>query len=453
MKLSVIGTGYVGLTTAVGLASKGHCVIGVEKRPGQIALIRAGKCPFYEQGLEGLLSDALARGKFTLTPSIEDAVLKTDISFICVGTPPKDDGSIDLSAIREVADAIGLALAKKPGRHIVVVKSTVLPGTTDGVVRSIIEAKSGKKAGADFGLAMVPEFLREGSAVRDFLEPDRIVIGSWDEETAKALRALFSSGFSAPIVEANTRTAEMIKYANNSFLALCISFSNEIAGICERVGQTDAYEVMSAVAMDGRITTYGKDGSKVVPGIASYLVPGCGFGGSCFPKDLMALSSFSKSLGMPGGLVEKAIERNRLQAEGVVARAEKIVGGFSGKTIAVLGVAFKPETDDIRGSPALAVIGGLAAKGAKVKAYDPQALAHIGGMFKKGVELSPSCASALEGADLAIVVTAWKEFAALSPNDYSSKMRAARVLDCRGIYGKAEFSGKLEYYRTGYRAD
>jgi nucleotide sugar dehydrogenase len=451
VRISIIGTGYVGLTTAVGLASKGHDVIGVDKRQEQIDLIRQGKCPIYEKGLEELLQKTLSSRKFTLTSDTSNAVSESDISFICVGTPQAEDGQIDLGAIREVAEAIGIALRKKDGFHAVVVKSTVVPGTTLDVVGRIVEEKSGKKAGAGFGLAMVPEFLREGSALLDFLEPDRIVVGVEDARTEKMLSELFRNSFNSPVILVNTKTAEMIKYANNAFLALCISFSNEIAQVCERSGGIDAYDVMDAVTRDGRITVYGADGKKVVPGIAKYLIPGCGFGGSCFPKDLSALSHFGKKLGIKNSLVRESLEINETQMRSVADSASRILGGLKGRAVAVLGIAFKPETDDVRKSPAIPIIEGLLKNGAKVRAYDPQALANIRRQFGGSIEYSKSASEALSGAEMAVVVTRWKEFEKLAPEDFARAMKKARVFDCRGIYDRHAFSNKLEYYRIGYR--
>lgn len=451
MKISVIGTGYVGLTAAVGLASKGHEVIGVEKRQETLERIKKGECPIFEKGLPELLKKVLAEGRLSMTGDLEAAVLGSEISMICVGTPSREDGSIDLSAVKDAAFGIGKALKKKSGFHIIVVKSTVLPGTTLETVGSAVATESSKKAGADFGLAMVPEFLREGSALCDFLEPDRIVIGAEDERTGKALSSLFSGSFSAPVILTNTKTAEMIKYANNSFLALCISFANEIAQICEKTGGTDAYEVLGAVAQDGRITTYQKDGRSAVPEISKYLIPGCGFGGSCLPKDLSAILSYERKLGIKESLVEKTMQINKLQVASVAQRAQEMLGSLEGREVAVLGASFKPNTDDTRQSPSIEIISGLLSKGAKVRAYDPLALEGIKRIFGSKIDYTASAADAIRGCELAIVATAWKEFRQLSPEDFISLMKKARVLDCRGIYERRLFSSRLEYCRTGYK--
>jgi len=451
MKISVIGTGYVGLTTAVGLASKGHDVLGVEKRQDTLEKIKSGECPIFEQGLPELLKKALAGKKLSMTADLEFAVLNSEVSMICVGTPSREDGSIDLGAIQEVSSSIGKILRKKPSFHIIVVKSTVLPGTTLETVGTAVALESSKKAGKDFGLAMVPEFLREGSALSDFLEPDRIVIGAEDERTGKTLSALFSSSFNVPIVLTNTKTAEMIKYANNSFLALCISFANEIAQICEKTGNANAFDVLDAVVKDGRITAYLPDGKKTVPGISKYLVPGCGFGGSCFPKDLSAIRAYEQKLGINESLVEKTIQINKSQMEHMVVRAQEMLGSLDKKEIAVLGGAFKPDTDDTRQSPSIEIIKGLLSKGAKVRICDPLALEGIKKIFGNKIEYKSSAQDALNGSDLAIIVTAWKEFRKLTPKDFTSQMKTARVLDCRGIYDRHAFSKELEYCCTGYR--
>src|SRR3989338_1540732 len=379
MKISVIGTGYVGLTSAVGLASKGHDVTGVEKRQETLEKIKKGESPIFEKGLAELLKKVLAEKKLSMTSDLEAAVLGTDVSLMCVGTPSNDYGSIDLSAITEASASIGKALKRKAGFHIIAVKSTVLPGTTINVVGKTISQESGKTAGKDFGISMVPEFLREGSALSDFLEPDRIVIGAEDEKTAATLSQLFSS-FQSPIVLTNTKTAEMIKYTNNSFLALCISFSNEIAQICEKTGNADAQQVLSAVVMDGRITTY-KGGQKTVPGISKYLLPGCGFGGSCFPKDLSAMRSYEQKIGIRESLIEKTISINRVQTASIAQRAHEMLGTLDSRVITVLGASFKPDTDDTRQSPAIEIINGLLKGGAKMRLYDPLALAGIKKIF------------------------------------------------------------------------
>ncbi|VVB57145.1 UDP-glucose 6-dehydrogenase AglM [uncultured archaeon] len=454
MKVSIIGTGYVGLASSVGLAARGHDIIGVEKRQEVIDIITSGRSPYYEEGLEPLLHAALKDGKFRVISSIAQAVQESEVTMICVGTPQADDGRIDLTAIREVSKALGDALKAKKSYHVVVVKSTVLPGTSLNVVCKEIEARSGKKMGHDFGIAMIPEFLREGSAIKDFMEPDRIVIGAEDAKAGAILRELFGKSFDAPIVMVNTKTAEMIKYTNNSFLAMCISFSNEISQICEKVGNVDAHDVMEAVVKDGRITAKAPDGSKVVPSLASYLYPGPGFGGSCFPKDLSAIVQFEREQGVPAVLIHGALDINRRQKEDVVRRVEAAMGGAKGKTVAVLGVAFKPDTDDTRESPSIDIINHLLSAGASVQAYDQRALDNARKIWGERIAYCKSWAEALKGSEMAVVVTSWDEFRKIKAEEFVQHMKTPRVFDCRRLYDGAQFAAKkVPYYCIGYRKE
>jgi UDPglucose 6-dehydrogenase len=449
LKISIIGTGYVGLVSGVGFAAKGHSAIGVDAREEIVKRISRGESPIHEKGLAELLGKVLGNGSFAVTTNLEEAIKGTDITFICVGAPPQEDGSIDLGAIRKCARQIGEVLRKKEGFHTVVVKSTVLPGTNVGVVGEEISRASGKRANEGFGLAMNPEFLREGNAMADFLMPDRIVIGANDEKSFKVVEEVYSGRFGAPIVRANIPTAEMIKYANNAFLALCISFSNEIAQICERERGMDAVEVLRALAQDGRITTKTTGGDRIVPGIAGYLFPGCGFGGSCFPKDVSALRNFARSEGMRANLVEGILEVNEERIRETAKRAEGILEGVRGKKITVLGTAFKEDTDDVRESPSIKIIGLLLESGAEISVYDPQALGNTREIFGECIGYAKSAQDALEGAELAIVATKWKEFMQMHPSDFRESMKKPTVLDCRRIYDKEEFSNELEFHALG----
>ena len=269
IKIAVIGVGYVGLCSAVGLALAGHDVIAVGRTQAKIDGINAGKSPIFEDGLDEALAKILANGKFSATTDLAKAVFASDVTFVCVGTPSSKDGSIDLTDIKKASEDIGTALRQRKTRHTVVVKSTVVPGTTENVVIPAIEEASGKRAGADFGVCMNPEFLREGKALEDFMKPDRVVVGELDKSSGDMLQAVYS-GFKAPIVKTALRTAEMIKYASNSFLATKISFINEIANLCKKLG-IDVYDVAKGVGLDKRIGPL-------------FLNAGVGFGGSCFPK-------------------------------------------------------------------------------------------------------------------------------------------------------------------------
>ena len=393
MKISVIGSGYVGAVTAVCFADVGHEIICVDIDEKKVQQLNAGIPPIYEEGLEELLKE-YAEKRLIATTDYEYAILNTDISFVCVGTPSEEDGSINLSIVRSAAESIGSALAKKKGYHVVVVKSTVVPETTEKFVLPILEENSGKAAGKDFGVAMNPEFLREGKAIYDFMHPDKIVVGSIDARSGNLVSELYRS-FECEITRTNPRTAEMIKYVNNSFLATKISLSNEIGNICKKLG-IDTYEVMKAVGKDSRISPL-------------FLNSGAGFGGSCFPKDVKALISKAKSIGYSPIILESVLAVNEKQPLLMTELLQKKVGSLEGKKIAVLGLAFKNDTDDIRESRAIPLIAELLRLGAIVTAYDPLATENMRRIFPT-INYHNSAKAALEGADACLVVTEWDEF-------------------------------------------
>jgi len=418
VKVSVAGTGYVGLITGVGIASLGHDVTCVDVIPEKVEQINKGIAPIFEENLEKTLKNVLAKGKFKATLDMKQAVLDSDITFICVGTPSNKDGSMDVTYVNEVSQTIGEALKEKKGYHSVVVKSTVLPGTTEDVVAKTLEKASGKTAGKDFGVAMSPEFLREGKALEDFNNPDRIVIGTLDDKTADAVKAL-SPKKDVPVVVTNPKTAEMIKYASNSFLAAKISFANEIGNISKKIG-IDSYKVMEAVGMDNRINP-------------QFFKSGIGFGGSCFPKDVKALIDFAKSIDYDPEFLEEIIEVNANQVKLLMEFSEEAAGDLKDKTVAVLGLAFKPGTDDIRESPALAVIEKLLEKGAKIQTYDPEAMEETKKQFPD-LTYTTSSKEAIDGSDLCLVITDWPEFKKLDFSGMNSKI----VVDGRNIVENRE---------------
>lgn len=408
MKLSVIGAGYVGLVTGIGFAELGHEVVFVDIDEDKVNLINSAKPPIYEEGLENLLRKN--KEKYYATTNYDEAVGKSDITFICVGTPSKKDGSIDLKYVEAASREIGKALINKNDFHVVVVKSTVIPGTTEDVVKPIIEKESGKKAFEDFGLAMNPEFLREGDAVNDFFNPDRIVIGVKDERTKSILEELYRP-FNCPKLITDIKTAEMIKYASNAFLATKISFANEIGNICKKLG-IDVYEVFKGVGLDHRINP-------------AFFRAGIGFGGSCFPKDVKALIRKAEELGEEPKILKAVIEVNERQPLKLVELLKKHIPDLTGKTIGVLGLAFKPDTDDIRESRAIPIVKALLNEGAKVIAYDPKAMDNFAKIFPQ-VEYANSAEDVISKSDAVLIVTEWKEFEKL---DYSSKI----VIDGRRI--------------------
>lgn len=409
MKVSVIGTGYVGLVTGVCLAEKGHQVECVDLDAEKVRKINAGTAPIFERGLEDLLKRHAGRG-LRATTDLSGAVIRSEISLIAVGTP-FDGRKIDLRYIKEAARQIGMALKAKSSYHAVIVKSTVVPGTTDETVLPLLEKASGKKAGADFGVGMNPEFLREGEAIEDFMSPDRIVLGGIDERTIETLKLLYAPFTGVDQLSTNTRTAEMIKYASNSLLASMISFSNEIGNLCAAAGGVDAAEVMKGVRLDKRLSPIMPDGKRVVPGLAAYLEAGCGFGGSCFPKDVKALIAYGKGKKRPMRLLSAVIQVNERQPQEMLALLAKHFKTVRGLRLAVLGLAFKPETDDMRESPAIPIVTTLLKKGARLNAYDPAAKEAARKIFGNGkIEYHDDLAAAVKGVDAILLLTRWKEF-------------------------------------------
>jgi UDPglucose 6-dehydrogenase len=410
MRVSIIGTGYVGLVSGVCMAERGHDVICVDVDPSKIATINSGRPPIHEPGLPEALARNAGR-RLTATADLAAAVAATDITFIAVGTPATD-GRIDLKYVQRAAEEIGLALRTKNSYHVLVVKSTVIPGTTDGLVKETAERASGKKAGRDFGLGMNPEFLTEGRAIDDFMHPDRIVLGGIDERTQDVLAELYRDFPGAPLVRCNCRTAEMIKYASNSLLATLISFSNELGRLCSSLGDVDIVEVMRGVHLSSYLTSKAGDGSTVTAPISSFLEAGCGFGGSCLPKDVTALVAQGIDRGLQMPLLKSVLEINRTQPAQLLQLIAEKFPDLRGRKVAVLGIAFKPDTDDVRESPAFPIIAQLRAAGADVTAYDPVARP-VGHPLLNGVRLADSLRSAVTGADVVVHVTRWREFEAL----------------------------------------
>ena len=403
MKISVMGTGYVGLVSGTCLAERGHQVTCIDIRSEVVQEINAGRPPIHEIGLDNLLRSARDKGMLSATTDAKTAILDSDVTLICVGTPTVD-GRMDMSQIVAAAKEIGSALASKRGYHVVAVKSTVLPGTTEGPVKAAIESHSGKKVGHGWGLCMNPEFLREGRAVEDFRVPDRIVVGATDSMTAEVFLNVYAD-FTCPKLVTTPRTAEMIKYVSNSLLATMISFSNEIGNMCSAVPGVDARLVWKGVHLDRRLTPInGQVGGAA--GVTEYLWHGLGFGGSCFPKDVAALRSFGRTVGEQTRMLDAVLDINTDQPLRMVALLEKELS-LAGKTVAVLGLAFKPGTDDLRESPALPLVAELRKKGAKVLVHDPIAMPHAKKRPEfRDVVFAEDWAEALRKSDACCLVTA-----------------------------------------------
>jgi len=434
MRVVVIGSGYVGAVTGACLAEMGNNVTCVDVAKEKVELINSGRAPIFEPGLDALVKRNVKAKRLAATTDGSAAIAEADLVFVCVGTPSRDDGSTDLAFIEGAAADVGRALAESKRRVVVVVKSTVPPGTTEKVV-GIIEGKSGKRLGKDFGACMNPEFLREGNAVYDFFNPDRIVVGGGKRDAA-VLRKLYAR-FKCPFLQTDWRTAEMIKYAGNAFLATKISFINEIANICQRLG-IDVYEVADGVGLDKRIGR-------------AFLNAGAGFGGSCFPKDVASLIHTARSAGVEPRLIQATLEVNRGQPLKVIWLAKEALGAESlrGKRIAVLGLAFKEDTDDIREAPSLKVIPALLEEGASVVVHDPKALENAKRAFGGRVDYAQTAREALRSADACIILTAWKGYKRLSPKDLKlMKSRPPVVIEGRDVLPRKRLAG-LRYRGIG----
>lgn len=439
-RISVLGIGYVGLCTAVGFASKGYNVVASTHDSEKAGKINKGIPPFYEPNLQNLLQEVVGKGNLTcLVNQTEEAVLKTDITFIAVGTPSKADGSIDLRFIKSSSHDVGRALAKKGSYHVIAVKSTVVPGTTQDVVKPTVEKESGKKCGTDFGLCMNPEFLRQGSAFEDTLHTDRVVIGEYDKKSGDALDHIYRDFYGKecpPIIRTTLSTAELIKYASNSLLATKISFINTIANLCERIPGADVKVVAMATGLDKRIGPL-------------FLNAGLGYGGSCFPKDVKALIAHSRKLGYSLKLLEAVENVNKTQPLKAVQFCEELLGNLRGKRVAVLGLAFKAETDDMREARSIPIIESLIEKGAIVVAYDPVAMPIAKGIFKNQICYADSAIECLKNADACILVTEWDEFRRLEPADFVRNMKRPILIDGRRIYDPEKFGQRMEFRAIG----
>jgi UDPglucose 6-dehydrogenase len=430
MRISVIGTGYVGIVSGACFAQIGHHCVCVDVDATKVDRINQGIAPIHENGLDAIVRQHVGT-RLSATTDLAKAVHESEITFIAVGTP-FDGQHIDLGYVREAARQIGVALKSKPGWHTVVVKSTVVPGTTDDVVAVELEKASGKKAGVDFGVGMNPEFLTEGTAVDDFMRPDRIVIGGSDERAIAVQREVYAAFASTPTLETNNKTAEMIKYASNSVLATLISFSNEIGNLCSAVGKVDVADVMKGVHMARYFSSQLADGRRVQAGISSFLWAGCGYGGSCLPKDTKALSAFGADHGQQMPLLDAVIDTNLKQPDRMLALVQRHHAFLAGVKVALLGLAFKEDTDDMRESPAITLARRLLDQGAIVSGYDPIARETARAALPAAVRLVGTLADAVADADVLMLVTRWAEFRGL-PTLLAGMPRPPLLVDGRRI--------------------
>jgi UDPglucose 6-dehydrogenase len=438
MKLAIVGTGYVGLVSGTCFADLGHDVMCCDIDQSKIDMLNRGELPIYEPGLEEMVKSNVEDGRLRFTTDIAEAIRESLMIFICVGTPPLEDGTADLHYVLDVAKHIGREIN---GYKIVVDKSTVPVGTADKVRAAVLEAMTARKVSFEFDVVSNPEFLKEGAAIEDFMVPDRVVIGC-DNVRVKALMEEVYASFAKngrPILVMSTRAAEMTKYAANAMLATKISFMNEIAGICEQVC-ADVDEVRNGIGSDRRI------GYR-------FIFPGIGYGGSCFPKDVKALISTAREAGVEPKILPAVDDVNEHQKRAMIEKIRLYYrDAIAGKTFAVWGLAFKPETDDVREAPALVIVEWLLAHGAKIRAYDPraehQARIALGG--NANIDYFPHYLDALDGADALILCTEWKFFRNLNTAKVKELMNAPVVFDGRNVYNPAHMKSEgFDYFCIG----
>jgi len=423
MRIVMVGSGYVGLVSGACFAQFGHDVMCVDKDPAKIAQLREGKIPIYEPGLDRIVADNMRAGRLAFGTNFNDSVAAADAVFIAVGTPTRrGDGHADLTYVYAAAAEIASAIR---GYTVVVTKSTVPVGTGREVARIIRETQPA----AEFDVVSNPEFLREGAALEDFMKPDRVVIGVESARARDVMAAIYRplNLIQTPMVFTNIETAEVTKYAGNAFLATKITFINEIADLCEKVG-ADVHDVARGIGLDGRI------GRK-------FLHPGPGFGGSCFPKDTLALAYTAREANAPQTIVEQVIEVNNTRKKRMANKVIAFCGGsVAGMTIGVLGLTFKPNTDDMRDAPSLDIVPALQAAGARIVAFDPEGMAEAGRLLKN-VTFARTAYEAATGADVLVVITEWHEFRGLDPRRLKQVMRQPRIVDLRNIFDPEELRG------------
>lgn len=413
--ICIVGTGYVGLVTGACLADFGNQVICVDINHDKIEKLKNGLLPIYEPGLKEIVENNCKRNRLTFSTDIDNGIRDSEVIFVAVGTPAKENGEVDLTDVFRVAEKIA---ANLNGYKIIVNKSTVSVGTGKKVEEIIRKSSA---SNVNFDVVSNPEFLREGSAVGDFLRPDRIVIGTSSERARGILEEIYRPLYliETPIISTTMETAELIKYASNAFLAVKVSFINEIANICDETG-ADVHVVAKAMGLDGRISP-------------KFLHPGPGFGGSCFPKDTLALTKIAESSGLKCEIVEAAISVNRNQRLRMIQKLKRLVPQVKGKTIGILGLSFKPNTDDIREAPSLVIIDHLMTEGAVIRAYDPVANENMRRVFPS-VTYCESSYETAEGCDALMLLTEWNELRELDFSRIIRQMNSPNIVDCRNIY-------------------
>ena len=427
MKIGIIGLGFVGLSFASVLTSKGHSIIGVDTDKEKLEKIKNGIVPFYEPKLQSLLRRSLNAGLEVSSNIL--AIKKCNLIFVTVGTPQKRNGEIDLTMIKNVTNKIGKLLSKTKHKPIIIIKSTVIPGTTQNVILPILQRISRKNVGKGFGLLTNPEFLRETMAVNDTLHPHVIVLGGDNDIFLKKVRRFYSNlHHSVPIVLTNYSTAEIIKYANNSFLATKISFINQIASICEEIPDANIDDVAKTIGLDPRIGNL-------------FLDAGPGYGGSCLPKDVKAIINFSTKAGIIPTLLTAVEKTNKQQINSIIKLIKQNIGKIHGRKIAVLGIAFKPETDDIRDSVSVELVNRLIKLGAKITIHDPKAIENAKKIFNNKIKYQKSVSTAVKDCKCAIIMTAWKQYEKIN-NKTIEQMAKKFIIDSRRIISDKKLNAK-----------
>ena len=433
MRIGIIGLGFVGLSLLAVLGSKGYQVIGIDVNKKKLEMIKSGITPFFEPKLDLTLKNALKKN-VNFSSSINDLTNKCDFIFVTVGTPQAKDGNIDLSMIKSATKELSKLIFNSTNKPTIIIKSTIIPGTTNNTIKPILEKGSRKKAGRGFGLITNPEFLRESQSVQDTLSPHIVILGGMKDRFQKNVEKFYMKfNQNVPIIQTNSQTAEIIKYANNSFLATKISFINQIAKICESIPGANIEDIAKAIGLDPRIGNL-------------FLKAGPGYGGSCLPKDVKAIKNFCESLGINPILFEAVEKINKEQAEYIVKLIQKICGIVKNKKISILGLSFKPNTDDIRDSVSLELIKKLIKKEAKVVVHDPKATENVKKIFKSNIDYSDSIIDAIKDSYGIIIMTAWPEYSLIS-NKNLKLMKKPVIIDTQRILINSSLN--CVYYAIG----
>lgn len=447
MKIGIIGAGYVGLTTGICLASLKHKISIFDLDEEKLKKIRERKLPFFEKGLEEILEKVISTGDLIPQNDVNELVNQTDGCFICVGTPTKNN-TIDLTqiinSVKSITESIKINQKKN---YNIIIRSTIIPNTSRNVILPILNKEISELG---FGLAVVPEFLREGNALNDFMNPDKIVIGSLNDDTKLFVKEIFSEfKDKCEFIETNLESSELIKYTNNAFFSMLISFSNEIANVSEKIPGVDPYKILRALISDKRITSKINE-EKVIPSLESYLIPGCGFGGSCFPKDVQALLDYSNKNNVKTPLLKAILDINAERPNKMVLLAESILSTLKDRKISILGLTFKPDTDDLRSSPSIDAINILLEKNAKVFAFDPIFESKPNAIkLPEGSKICNKMEDALKDSDMVLVFTKWNEFKMLNSKFLKQFMKNPIIIDGRGFLEKEKFDVGT-YFKIGY---